>query len=154
MLMNETAFPFQRAMHRCFFVSVCSKYRQMCHLVRRKIISCLTEVQKSEEVFMKKLNDSWNHLGDYFQRCEEAHNLSPFTNARVEKEGGCKVQCGSYRAQILILHLLEFGVCVASTQLHISQHHLEHSVVNGLGKVHVKLVHSRLKREKGQRKRE
>lgn len=63
-------------------------------------------------------------------------------------ERDCKMQQRSYRAQILVLHLLEFCVSVASTQLHISQHHLEHSVVNSLGEVHVELIHRRLKREK------
>lgn len=52
-----------------------------------------------------------------------------------------------YRAQVLVLHFLELGISVAGTQLHISQHHLEHSVVDGLGEVHVQLVHSGLQRE-------
>lgn len=53
-----------------------------------------------------------------------------------------------YRAQVFVLHLLELGIGVAGTQLHISQHHLEHCVVDGLGEVHVQLVHSSLQREK------
>lgn len=63
--MNETAFSFQRVMHRCFFVSVCSHCRQMCHPVRGKIIFCLSGVQKSDELFVKTLSHSWSHLGDY-----------------------------------------------------------------------------------------
>lgn len=52
-----------------------------------------------------------------------------------------------HRAQVLVLHLLELGISVAGTQLHISQHHLEHRVVDGLGEVHVQLVHGSLQRE-------
>jgi len=47
----------------------------------------------------------------------------------------------AYRAEVLVLHLLELGVGVPGTQLHVAQHHLEHRVVNGLREVHVQLVH-------------
>lgn len=149
MLMNETAFPFHRVVCHCFFVSGCSQYRQIFHSVWRKIIFCLSEVQESTDLFMKKLNYSWSHLGDYFQlhRCGMKRLIwppSPLFYLFI---------WGSYRAQILVLHLLEFGVSVASTQLHISQNHLEHSVVNSLGEVHVKLIHRCLKREKGKQKK-
>lgn len=43
----------------------------------------------------------------------------------------------SYRAQVFVLHLLEFGVSIAGTQLNVPQHHLEHRVMDGLGEVHV-----------------
>lgn len=52
-----------------------------------------------------------------------------------------------YRAQVLVLHLLKLGVGVAGTELHVPQHHLEHGVVDGLGEVHVQLVHGGLQRE-------
>lgn len=52
----------------------------------------------------------------------------------------------AYRTEILILHLLELSVSIASTQLHIAQDNLEHGVVNGLSEVHVKLIHSSLER--------
>lgn len=51
-----------------------------------------------------------------------------------------------YRAEVSVLHLLELGVGVASAQLHVAQHHLEDGVVDGLGEVHVELVHRRLQR--------
>lgn len=50
----------------------------------------------------------------------------------------------SYRAKILVLHLLELSISVAGAQFHVSQNHLEDSVVDGLGEVHVQLVHSSL----------
>lgn len=43
----------------------------------------------------------------------------------------------SYRAEILVLHLLELSISIASAQLHVSQNHLEDGVVDGLGEVHV-----------------
>lgn len=52
-----------------------------------------------------------------------------------------------YRAQVLVLHLLELGISIASTQLNISQHHLEHCVVDGLCEVHMQLVHGSLQGE-------
>lgn len=151
------AFPIQRVMPRCFFVSVCPQYRQMSHPVRRKIIFCLSEVQKSDVLFMKKLSYSSRHLGDYFHlNLSEAKQLI-WPSLRTEGGGGrgrrLQIQGGSYRAQILILHLLELGVSVASAQLHISQNHLEHGVVNGLREMHVKLIHRRLRRKERDRKR-
>lgn len=58
-----------------------------------------------------------------------------------------QTQSCPYRAQVLILHLLELGVRVASTQLNIPQDDLEHCVVDSLGEVHVQLIHSSLKRQ-------
>lgn len=52
-----------------------------------------------------------------------------------------------HRAQVFVLHLLELCVSVPRTQLHISQHHLENSVVYGLGEVHVQLIHCSLQRK-------
>lgn len=54
------------------------------------------------------------------------------------------IRSTSYRAKILVLHLLELSISVAGAQFHISQNHLEYSVVDGLGEVHVQLVHSSL----------
>lgn len=53
---------------------------------------------------------------------------------------------GAYRAKIPVLHLLKLGVGIASAQLHVSQNHLEDSVVDGLREVHVQLVHGSLGR--------
>lgn len=52
----------------------------------------------------------------------------------------------SYRAEILVLHLLELSISIAGAQLHVSQNHLEDGVVDGLGEVHVELIHSSLQR--------
>lgn len=57
----------------------------------------------------------------------------------------------AYRAKVLVLHFLELGVGVSGAQLYISQHHLEDSVVDGLGEVHVQLIHSRLGRKRKNR---
>lgn len=57
----------------------------------------------------------------------------------------------AYRAKVLVLHFLELGIGVAGAQLYISQHHLEDSVVDGLGEVHVQLIHGRLRRKKKNR---
>lgn len=52
-----------------------------------------------------------------------------------------------YRTKILVLHLLELGIGIAGAQFHVPQNHLEHGVVDGLGEVHVQLVHSSLRRQ-------
>lgn len=57
-------------------------------------------------------------------------------------------ETNAYRTEIFILQLLEFRVCVFSTQLHIAKHDLKHSVVNGLSEVHMELIHCSLGKEK------
>lgn len=61
-----------------------------------------------------------------------------------DRENRTCTRSTSHRAKILVLHLLELGVGVAGAQFHVPQNHLEHGVVDGLGEVHVQLVHRRL----------
>lgn len=79
--------------------------------------------------------------------CDAALNLLWLPSYRQtdgDRENRTCIQSTSYRAKILVLHLLELSISVAGAQFHISQNHLEYSVVDGLGEVHVQLVHSSL----------
>lgn len=71
--------------------------------------------------------------------------LSSYRQTDRQKQGGSHENT-SYRAEILVLHLLELSISIACAQLHVSQNNLEDGVVDGLGEVHVQLVHSSLQR--------
>lgn len=79
--------------------------------------------------------------------CDAGLNLLWLPSCRQtdgDRENHTCILNTSYRAKILVLHLLELSISVASAQFHISQNHLEYGVVDGLGEVHVQLVHSSL----------